>query len=67
MLSNLMGKVKGAVANMLVPPVPIRELGNEAMLDFAQAIVDGQDAEPEEEPERPEGSAPRAPRRPLLP
>jgi len=41
LLSNLMGKVKGAVVNMLIPPVPILRQGNDAMLDFAQAIVDG--------------------------
>jgi len=41
LLSNLMGKVRGAVANMFIPPVPIRAVGNDAMLDFAQAIVDG--------------------------
>ena len=41
LLSNLAGKVKGAMANMFIPPVPIRAAGNNAMLDFAQAIVDG--------------------------
>lgn len=41
LLSNLVGKVKGSVANMFIPPVPIRAKGNNAMLDFAQAIVDG--------------------------
>jgi hypothetical protein len=41
LLSNLMGKVKGVVVNLLIPPVPIREVGNDAMLNFAQAIVDG--------------------------
>ena len=41
LLSNLAGRVKGVVANMFIPPVPIRATGNNAMLDFAQAIVDG--------------------------
>ena len=40
-LSNVAGRVKGAVANMFIPPVPIRPVGNDAMLNFAQAIVDG--------------------------
>ena len=41
LLSNLAGRVKGAVVNMFIPPVPIRAGGNNAMLDFAQAIIDG--------------------------
>ncbi len=41
LMSNLIGRVKGAVANIIIPPVPIRMDGNEAMLGFAQAIVDG--------------------------
>ena len=40
-MSDLIGKVKGMVVNMIIPPVPIRVAGNEAMLEFAQAIVDG--------------------------
>jgi hypothetical protein len=41
LLSNLAGRVKGALANAFIPPVPIKSEGNQAMLDFAQAIVDG--------------------------
>ena len=41
LLSNLAGKVKGAVANLFIPPVPIRAEGNDALLDFAQAIAEG--------------------------
>ena len=40
-LSNLAGRVKGAVANVFIAPVSIKSEGNQAMLDFAQAIVDG--------------------------
>ena len=39
-LRNLVGRVKGAVANMFIPPISIKLEGNQAMLDFAQAIVD---------------------------
>ena len=39
-LRDLVGKVKGAVANMFIPPISIKPEGNQAMLDFAQAIVD---------------------------
>ena len=41
LLSNLAGRVKGTVANMFIPPISIKPEGNQAMLDFAQAIVDG--------------------------
>ena len=41
LLSNLTGKVKGAVANLFIPPVPIRAEGNDALLDFVQAIAEG--------------------------
>lgn len=39
-LRDLVGRVKGAVANMFIPPISIKLEGNQAMLDFAQAIVD---------------------------
>ena len=39
-LRDLFGRVKGAVANMFIPPISIKPEGNQAMLDFAQAIVD---------------------------
>ena len=41
LLINLVGKVKGTVANMFIPPVPIRVKGNDALMDFAQAIAEG--------------------------
>jgi hypothetical protein len=41
LLSNLAGKVKGTLANMFIPPVYIKTEGNDALLDFAQAIVEG--------------------------
>ena len=39
-ISNLVGKVTGAVANLFIPPVTIKAEGNNALLDFAQAIVE---------------------------
>ena len=41
LISNFVGKVTGAVANLFIPPVTIRDEGNNALLDFAQAIVEG--------------------------
>ena len=38
---NFVGRVKGTVANWFIPPIPIKAHGNQAMLDFAQAIVVG--------------------------
>ncbi len=42
LFSSLVGKVKGAVANLFIPPVSIKADGNDALMDFAQAIVEGQ-------------------------
>ena len=41
LISNFVGKVTGAVANLFIPPVTIKDEGNNALLDFAQAIVEG--------------------------
>ena len=41
LISNFVGKVIGAVANLFIPPVSIKTEGNDALLDFAQAIVEG--------------------------
>ena len=42
LLINLVGKFKGTVANLFIPPVSIKADGNDALMDFAQAIVEGQ-------------------------
>ena len=39
-LSSLAGRIKGAVANLFIHPVPIRITGNNAMLQFAQALLE---------------------------
>ena len=41
LLINLVGKFKGTVANLFIPPVSIKADGNDALMDFAQAIVEG--------------------------
>lgn len=40
-LQNLAGSIKGAAANMLIDPLPVEVLGNDAMLDFGQALANG--------------------------
>ena len=41
LFSELSGRLKGTMANLFIPPVSIRPAGNQAMLDFAQAIAEG--------------------------
>ena len=38
---NFVGRVKGSVANLFIPPISIKARGNQAMLEFGQAIVEG--------------------------
>jgi len=37
---GLWGRIKGAIANLFIPPVEIAEQGQEAMLDFGKALHD---------------------------
>ncbi|HWI58956.1 MAG TPA: hypothetical protein VNZ22_17145, partial [Bacillota bacterium] len=37
--ANLIGDVKGAAANMLIPPVAVEPIGHAAMLDFGRALA----------------------------
>jgi hypothetical protein len=38
---NLKGKVEGAAVNLFLPPFPVEEVGNQAMLDFGLALITG--------------------------
>ncbi len=38
---NLKGKVEGEAVNMFLPPLPVEEVGNRAMLNFGLALVSG--------------------------
>jgi hypothetical protein len=38
---NLKGAVEGEAANLFLPPFPVEELGNRAMLDFGLAVISG--------------------------
>jgi hypothetical protein len=38
---SLKGKVEGAAVNFFLPPLPVEELGNRAMLDFGLALTSG--------------------------
>jgi hypothetical protein len=38
---SLKGKVEGAAVNMFLPPLPVEEVGNRAMLDFGLALISG--------------------------
>jgi hypothetical protein len=38
---NLKGKVEGAAVNLFLPPFPVEEIGNRAMLDFGLALITG--------------------------
>lgn len=39
---SLTGGVKGMVANLFIPPLLVQPIGNQAMLDFGQALVAGE-------------------------
>lgn len=39
LFQNLKGQFVGMVANMLIPPIAIRQTGNDAMLNFGQAVL----------------------------
>ena len=41
LVEKLKGALKGAIANLLIPPVGIEASGNQAMLDFAAALYSG--------------------------
>jgi hypothetical protein len=38
---NLKGAVEGEAANLFLPPLPVEQLGNRAMLDFGLALISG--------------------------
>jgi len=38
---NLKGKVEGEAVNLFLPPLPVDEVGNRAMLDFGLALISG--------------------------
>jgi hypothetical protein len=38
---NLKGAVEGEAANLFLPPLPVEQLGNRAMLDFGLAVFSG--------------------------
>ena len=38
---NLKGKVEGEAVNLFLPPLPVENLGNRAMLDFGLALISG--------------------------
>jgi hypothetical protein len=38
---NLKGAIKGAAVNMFIEPLPVEEVGNNAMLDFGLAMING--------------------------
>ena len=38
---NFKGRVEGATVNLFIPPLRVEEAGNQAMLDFGQALEDG--------------------------
>lgn len=38
---NLKGTVKGAAVNMFIEPLPVEQAGNNAMLDFGLAMING--------------------------
>jgi hypothetical protein len=38
---NLKGAVEGEAANLFLPPLPVEQAGNRAMLDFGQALFSG--------------------------
>jgi hypothetical protein len=39
--TNFKGAIKGMVANQFIPPVRIEQIGNDAVINFAQALYDG--------------------------
>ena len=41
MWENLKGAIKGMLANPFIPPVSIEAVGNNAILDFGQAVYMG--------------------------
>ncbi len=38
---SLKGKVEGVAVNMFLPPLPVEEIGNRAMMDFGLALISG--------------------------
>jgi hypothetical protein len=38
---NLKGRVEGEAVNLFLPPLPVEEAGNRAMLDFGLALISG--------------------------
>ncbi len=38
---SIKGKVEGAAVNLFLPPFPVEEVGNRAMLDFGLALISG--------------------------
>ena len=40
--NGLWGSIKGAIANLFIPPIEINPLGNDTMLDLGLAILNGQ-------------------------